>query len=46
MKRREFLKYSVAAAVAAPFVHAARADSAVVKVGVAPKLDHSGREPQ
>jgi branched-chain amino acid transport system substrate-binding protein len=34
MKRREFLKYSVATAVAAPFVRAARADSGVVKVGV------------
>ena len=34
MKRREFLRYSVATAVAAPFVRAARADSGVVKVGV------------
>jgi branched-chain amino acid transport system substrate-binding protein len=38
MKRREFLKYSVATAVAAPFVRPARADSGVVKVGlVGPK---------
>jgi branched-chain amino acid transport system substrate-binding protein len=34
MRRREFLKYSAASAVAAPFVRAARADSEVVKVGV------------
>ena len=34
MRRREFLKYSAAAAVAAPFVHSARADAGVVKVGV------------
>src|SRR5271156_3648952 len=34
MKRREFLKYSVATAVAAPFVRAARAESGVLKVGV------------
>src|SRR6201987_4134015 len=38
MRRREFLKYSAATAVAAPFVRAARADSGVVKVGlVGPK---------
>jgi branched-chain amino acid transport system substrate-binding protein len=38
MRRREFLKYSAATAVAAPFVGAARADSGVVKVGlVGPK---------
>ena len=34
MKRREFLKYSAAAAVAAPFVRVAAADTAVYKVGV------------
>src|SRR6516162_384940 len=34
MRRREFLKYSAATAVAAPFVHSARADAGVVKVGV------------
>jgi hypothetical protein len=34
MRRREFLKYSAATAVAAPFVRPARADAAVVKVGV------------
>src|ERR1700735_1945179 len=34
MKRREFLKYSVAAAVAAPFIRPARAEAGVVKVGV------------
>ncbi len=34
MRRREFLKYTAATAVAAPFVRAARADSGVVKVGV------------
>jgi branched-chain amino acid transport system substrate-binding protein len=34
MKRREFLKYSAATVVAAPFVRAARADAGVVKVGV------------
>ena len=34
MRRREFLKYSAAAAFAAPFVRAARADTGVVKVGV------------
>jgi branched-chain amino acid transport system substrate-binding protein len=34
MRRREFLKYSAATAVAAPFVRAARGDSGVVKVGV------------
>jgi branched-chain amino acid transport system substrate-binding protein len=34
MRRREFLKYSAATAVAAPFVRAARADSIVLKVGV------------
>src|ERR1700751_917155 len=34
MRRREFLKYSAATAVAASFVRAARADSGVVKVGV------------
>ena len=44
MKRREFLKYSVAAVVAAPFVRAARADAGVVKVGVVgPKPDRSLR---
>ena len=34
MKRREFLKYSAATAVAAPFVRAARADTGVYKVGM------------
>jgi branched-chain amino acid transport system substrate-binding protein len=34
MRRREFLKYTAATAVAAPFVQAARADSSSVKVGV------------
>ena len=34
MRRREFLKYSVAAAVSAPFVRAASADAGTVKVGV------------
>ncbi|MGO9703531.1 MAG: amino acid ABC transporter substrate-binding protein [Xanthobacteraceae bacterium] len=34
MQRREFLKYTAAATVAAPFVRAARADSGIVKVGV------------
>ena len=34
MKRREFLKYSAATAVAAPFVRAASADTGVYKVGV------------
>jgi branched-chain amino acid transport system substrate-binding protein len=34
MRRREFLKYSAATAVAAPFVRPARADVGVVKVGV------------
>jgi branched-chain amino acid transport system substrate-binding protein len=34
MRRREFLKYSAATVVAAPFVRAARADAGVVKVGV------------
>jgi branched-chain amino acid transport system substrate-binding protein len=34
VKRREFLKYSAATAVAAPFVRPARADAGVVKVGV------------
>jgi branched-chain amino acid transport system substrate-binding protein len=34
MKRREFLKYSVATAVAAPFVRAASADTGVYKVGM------------
>jgi len=34
MKRREFLKYSAATVVAAPFVRAARADAGIVKVGV------------
>jgi len=34
MKRREFLKYSAAAAVTAPFVRVAAADTAVYKVGV------------
>src|SRR5580700_10353641 len=34
MKRREFLKYTAAASLAAPFVRAARADSGIVKVGV------------
>jgi branched-chain amino acid transport system substrate-binding protein len=34
MRRREFLKYTAASAVAAPFVRVARADSGVVKVGV------------
>ena len=34
MRRREFLKYTAATAVAAPFVRGARADSGVVKVGV------------
>ena len=34
MRRREFLKYTAASAVAAPFVRGARADSGVVKVGV------------
>jgi branched-chain amino acid transport system substrate-binding protein len=38
MKRREFLKYSVATVVAAPFVRAARADAGIFKVGlVGPK---------
>src|SRR6201993_2690356 len=38
MRRREFLRFSAAVAVAAPFVRAARADSGVVKVGlVGPK---------
>ena len=34
MQRREFLKYTTATALAAPFVRAARADSGTVKVGV------------
>jgi branched-chain amino acid transport system substrate-binding protein len=34
MRRREFLKYSAATVVAAPFVRAASADAGVVKVGV------------
>jgi branched-chain amino acid transport system substrate-binding protein len=34
MRRREFLKYTAATAVAAPFVQPARADTNVVKVGV------------
>ena len=34
MRRREFLKYTAAASLAAPFVRAARADSGIVKVGV------------
>ena len=34
MRRREFLKYSAATAVTAPFVRVARADSNVLKVGV------------
>src|SRR6516162_11963617 len=34
MRRREFLKYSAATVVAAPFVSPARADAGVVKVGV------------
>src|SRR6201987_1094457 len=34
MRRREFLKYSAATAVTAPFVRMARADSNVLKVGV------------
>jgi branched-chain amino acid transport system substrate-binding protein len=34
MRRREFLKYSAATMVAAPFVRAARADAGVIKVGV------------
>lgn len=34
MRRREFLKYTTATAIAAPFVRAARADTGVVKVGV------------
>ena len=34
MRRREFLKYTAATAVAAPFVRGARANSGVVKVGV------------
>ena len=34
MRRREFLQYSAATAVAAPFVRSARADAGVYKVGV------------
>src|SRR5262245_8545009 len=34
MKRREFLKYSAAAALAAPFVRSARADAGPIKVAV------------
>ena len=34
MRRREFLKYSAATAMAAPFVRAASADTGVYKVGV------------
>ena len=34
MRRREFLKYSAATAVSAPFVRAASADAGTVKVGV------------
>ena len=34
MRRREFLKYSAATAMAAPFVRAASADTGVIKVGV------------
>jgi branched-chain amino acid transport system substrate-binding protein len=34
MRRREFLKYSAATAVAAPFVRAASADAGIYKVGV------------
>src|ERR1700677_1467152 len=34
MRRREFLKYSAAAAVTAPFVRVATADAGVYKVGV------------
>ncbi|MDE2373868.1 MAG: ABC transporter substrate-binding protein, partial [Hyphomicrobiales bacterium] len=34
MKRREFLKYTAATAIAAPFVRAAQADTGVYKVGV------------
>jgi branched-chain amino acid transport system substrate-binding protein len=34
MRRREFLKYSAATVVAAPFVRAASADAGVIKVGL------------
>ena len=34
MRRRDLLKYAGAAALAAPFVRAARADQGAVKVGV------------
>ena len=34
MRRREFLKYSAATALATPFVRAARADTGMIKVGV------------
>jgi branched-chain amino acid transport system substrate-binding protein len=34
MQRREFLKYTTATALAAPFVRAARADAGTIKVGV------------
>ncbi len=34
MRRREFLKYTAASAVAAPFVRAARADAGIIKVGL------------
>ena len=34
MRRRELLKYAGATALAAPFIHAAKADTGVVKVGV------------
>ena len=34
MRRRELLKYAGAAALATPFIRAARADQGTVKVGV------------
>ena len=34
MRRRELLKYAGAPALAAPFIRAARADQATIKVGV------------
>ena len=34
MRRRDLLKYAGATALAAPFVRAARADQATVKIGV------------
>jgi branched-chain amino acid transport system substrate-binding protein len=34
MRRRELLKYAGATALAAPFIRAARADQATIKVGV------------